>query len=184
MKLILVRHGQTEENNQGIIIGQNPGKLSTEGIESAKKLAAVLKTRDVDYIVSSDLKRCVDTATILVNGRGLSVVFDERLREIDFGEYQGKPYSALIDDYGTDIDKKFPSGESNRQFITRVIDAVNEIYRKHRSDTVLIVSHSGVISIVLAAYHGFTFAKALAELKIGNATKVEVELYLELTYPA
>ena len=182
MKLILVRHGQTKENKRGIIMGQNPGELSEEGIASSKKLAAALKSKDIDFVVSSDLKRCVDTARILLSGRDIELVTEARLREVNFGEYQGKPYMAITGDYTSDLDKKFPSGESNREFIIRVTGCINDVYAKHENETVLVVGHSGTISIILGAYKGVTFEKAIRELKLHNASEVIIEMSSKLTY--
>lgn len=184
MKLILVRHGETEENKQGILLGQSQGVLTKEGIESAKKLATTLQSKNIDYVVSSDLKRCIDTTDILLSSRELEADFDGRLREINFGEFQGKPYGVIADDYSADLDLQFPSGESNRQMITRVTDCVNELLATHSEETVLIVSHSGPISVILAALHGITFIEALTKFKIENTEFVKIEVNSPLSYPA
>ena len=62
MKLILTRHGETVDNIKGILQGQNPGKLSENGIQQAKQLALRLKNENIDAIYSSDLARAADTA--------------------------------------------------------------------------------------------------------------------------
>jgi len=62
MRIILTRHGQTEENLQGILQGHLQGKLSQLGKEQARKLALRLKDEKIDYIYSSDLARAADTA--------------------------------------------------------------------------------------------------------------------------
>lgn len=182
MKLILVRHGQTNENIKGILLGQNPGKLSKEGIESAKKLSKALANKSIDHLISSDLKRCVDTALILVSENGWSLTLDKRLREINFGEYQGKPYGVISGDFSNNLDAKFPSGESNRQLIKRVVDCINEILSTHSNNTILLVSHSGPISAILAAYHGTEFNEALIIYKLGNSEFTEIELDSPLEY--
>ena len=61
MRLILTRHGQTEENVKRILQGHMPGKLTPLGIEQAKKLASRLKDENIDAIYSSDLARTTDT---------------------------------------------------------------------------------------------------------------------------
>ncbi len=62
MKLIITRHGETEENRTGIVQGHLPGQLSESGIEQAQKLALRLKGEKIDVIYSSDLDRASDTA--------------------------------------------------------------------------------------------------------------------------
>jgi len=61
MNIIIVRHGETIENRNGIIQGQRQGHLSKKGIAQAKSLALSLKNENIAAIYSSDLKRCKDT---------------------------------------------------------------------------------------------------------------------------
>lgn len=151
MRILLVRHGQTKENELGIILGQHDGTLSKGGEEGARKLKRTLSKYIIDSVYSSDLGRCVRTANILVEGRGLEVKLDSRLREINFGDYQGEFYSVVRGDYVTNLKKRFPNGESNIQMIHRVIDATNDILKDNQGKTVLIVTHSGPISAIRAA---------------------------------
>lgn len=67
--LYLARHGQTEENMTRIFQGHMPGTLTVEGIAQAEALRDTLRDISLDAVVSSDLKRCVDTACIAVEGR-------------------------------------------------------------------------------------------------------------------
>lgn len=91
MRLIITRHGETEENKQSIIQGHNPGKLSPEGIEQAKKVALRLKDETIDYIYSSDLARAADTAKEIAKFHTETPIkFTEELREIYLGSFQGK----------------------------------------------------------------------------------------------
>jgi len=66
MKLIIVRHGETEENKKGIVMGHLPGKLSQEGINQIKKVALRLKDEKIDFIYSSDLTRASDTGLLIL----------------------------------------------------------------------------------------------------------------------
>lgn len=105
----------------------------------------------IDAVYSSDLGRCVRTANILTEGLGLEIKLESRLREINFGDYQGELYSAVQGDYVTNLRKSFPNGESNIQMIRRVIDALNDILKDNQDKTVLIVTHSGPISAIRAS---------------------------------
>jgi broad specificity phosphatase PhoE len=67
MRLILTRHGETEENKLGIVQGHMQGTLSKEGIHQAEKLAERLRKEKIDAIFSSDLKRAVDTSKIILS---------------------------------------------------------------------------------------------------------------------
>lgn len=91
MKLILTRHGETEENKAGIIQGQGIGRLSDEGKNQAKKIALRLKWEKIDYIYSSDLERAVDTTeSIAMFHPQIPINFTKEMREIYLGSYQWK----------------------------------------------------------------------------------------------
>lgn len=85
--LYLARHGQTEENMTRIFQGHMPGTLTVEGIAQAEALRDTLRDISLDAVVSSDLKRCVDTARIAVEGRNLPWEKMVLLREIDWGSW-------------------------------------------------------------------------------------------------
>ena len=82
MKLILTRHRETEENKEGILQGWLPGHLSLEGKRQAKLVAQRLQDVKVDFIYTSDLKRCLDTASeIAKRHKNAKLIKDKRLRE-------------------------------------------------------------------------------------------------------
>ena len=83
ISLYLARHGQTEENMARIFQGHLPGRLTVEGISQAEVLRDSLKRIPLDAVVSSDLKRCMDTAEIVMEGRELPWETTSLLREID-----------------------------------------------------------------------------------------------------
>jgi glucosyl-3-phosphoglycerate phosphatase len=87
--LVIWRHGETDHNASGIWQGQLDTALSDKGREQALIAAAVLATYNPSVIVSSDLQRAADTARSLASRVGLQVRYDERLREIHAGLWQG-----------------------------------------------------------------------------------------------
>ena len=98
--LYLARHGQTEENIARIFQGHMPGTLTVEGIAQAEALRDTLRNISLDAVVSSDLKRCVDTARIAVEGRNLPWEKTVLLREIDWGSWTGVGRRAWTDKQG------------------------------------------------------------------------------------
>ena len=149
MKLIITRHGQTEENKAGILQGHLPGKLSTLGIEQAKKLALRLKDEKIDYIYSSDLARAESTAKEITQYHpNISIEFTQELRERDLGEYTGIKKSEIgyhARDLITDALQP-KDGESEIEFHNRAEQFFNRILKKHPNDndTVLFVGHHGI----------------------------------------
>lgn len=91
MRLIIVRHGETEENLNEIIQGHLSGKLTEKGIEQAKKLAERLRNEKIEVIFSSDLARTKDIVKEILNFRSkIPVYFVEELRERFHGNFEGK----------------------------------------------------------------------------------------------
>ena len=88
-RLLLLRHGQTEYNATSRMQGQLDTDLSDLGRAQAVAAAEVLAKRQPLVIVSSDLRRALDTATTLGDQAGMSVSIDERLRETHLGDWQG-----------------------------------------------------------------------------------------------
>ncbi|WP_237669638.1 histidine phosphatase family protein, partial [Rhodococcus sp. BS-15] len=94
-RLILLRHGQTEYNATDRMQGQLDTDLSELGRSQAKTAAAELATREPIKIVSSDLRRALDTANALGDAAGVAVSVDERLRETHLGQWQGLTHTEV-----------------------------------------------------------------------------------------
>ena len=145
MRLILVRHGETEENVAGILQGQTPGVLTAAGIDQARKLALRLKDEKIDFIYSSDLKRASDTAEAIAAFH-LSVPFEltPLLRERSLGDLHGfqVPAGENMHVYSDGIIDP-PNGETFPQMAERAEKFFHEILGKHHSQTVLCVAHNG-----------------------------------------
>ena len=110
-KLILVRHGQTQMNVDGIFFGKLDPSLNETGKEQCKKTRELLKDRyKYDFIYSSDLKRASETAEI-VNYLDLPIKLDRRLEEIDFGIFEGLSYKEILEKYPAEAKKVKRSGK-------------------------------------------------------------------------
>src|SRR3989338_4033624 len=117
MKLILVRHGLTEENIKKITQGQTHGKLYPQGIIQAKKVGLKLKDEKIDVVYSSDLKRAVDTTKEIIKFHpDTPVHYVKELREASKGIFDGQP-RKLIKEYRQKLQEplylhKYENGES------------------------------------------------------------------------
>ena len=157
MRLILTRHGETEENKIGIMQGHLPGKLSAEGIEQAQKLALRLKDEKIDFIYSSDLARASDTAKEIASFHPHAPIkFVEDLRERNLGEYQGKKKSDfgwnIKDSKATYLEPK--EGETIEQLYKRAESFLHTIVVQHHKDTILFVGHNGINKALIAVITG------------------------------
>jgi broad specificity phosphatase PhoE len=139
MKLILTRHGETEENRKGIVQGHLPGTLSSEGIMQANKLAIRLKKEKIDAIYSSDLKRAADTAKeISRHHPGIKLHMVKALREGSMGSYEGRHKSEV------DWKNRPKDVESWQEMTERAKSILDEAYSKYPQGTVVFVAHGGI----------------------------------------
>jgi broad specificity phosphatase PhoE len=155
MRILLVRHGQSEWNAQGRWQGQADPHLSDHGREEARLAASGL--RDFEGIVfSSPLLRARETAEIISSHVADGSVFVEPdLREIDVGEFSGLTNDE-IEERLPDAWKSlragrlavFPGGEARDHFLQRVLGSLERIGARHPSANVLAVAHGGAIAAV------------------------------------
>jgi len=157
MRLLIARHGQTKHNLDHRYQGITDAPLNQTGMSQSDKLAGRLSNEQIDVIYSSDLIRCVQTAESIAKEHGLNINKDERLREISFGEWEGMSYNE-IQARSPDLLEKWmadpahvspPNGETLIQLAVRVKSIVDEMKTQHTDQTVLIVTHGGVIRALL-----------------------------------
>ena len=154
--LYIARHGQTEENVQRILQGQMPGHLTAEGIAQAGEMREKLRDIHFDRIISSDLKRAVDTTRIIAEPHGGAFELEPLLRERDFGIHTGGPYIKI----SRELD---PSAETMERLSQRAADFLNEVMRSSGCEimrssapslNILAVSHGLFLRVLQAVYHG------------------------------
>jgi glucosyl-3-phosphoglycerate phosphatase len=157
-RLILLRHGQTDYNVDGRMQGHIDSHLTDAGHEQAAEAAPVLASLAPDRLVSSDLRRAVDTAEVVGAACGLPVKFDPRLRETHLGLWQGqtvadieRDYPGAIATWRSDPAWAPPEGESRIDVVARSRPVVDELDAEFAdsdgvSETVLLVAHGGLIA--------------------------------------
>lgn len=149
MKLIIVRHGETNENANNISMGHIDGTLSEKGKIQVEKLGRRLKDEKIDFIYSSDLGRTKETLKeILKYHSHVPVVYDELLRERAKGIFEGRSQIEHRDAREASGQSRWeyrPEGGEN--FIdvrNRVGSFIEKITKQHSEDeTVLLVTHGG-----------------------------------------
>ena len=156
MRLYLVRHAQTSWNNSGRAQGHTDISLDPEGLEQAQRLASAFEGVSVDRVLSSDLSRCVQTAAPLADAVGFPLEQLKALRERSFGDWEGITFSEVgsrIQERATSRgitaqEVRPPGGESFLDVWNR-LDPVHQMLRQS-DDTIVVVSHGGALSILLA----------------------------------
>jgi broad specificity phosphatase PhoE len=154
----LVRHGESTWNASGLVQGQADGPaLTTLGREQARVLARSIRRFPITRVVTSDLTRAVETASIIGRKLNRPWELEPALRERDFGEAQGTPlralpdeWSGLADDRVFDAEARPPGGESLRELSERVVDFFGRLAGEDHDGDVLVVTHGGVIRVALA----------------------------------
>jgi len=160
--LYLVRHGETEWNKAGIVMGQLDSPLTQTGVEQAAATAQELKSINFDAVFSSDLYRASRTAEIVKLERQLMVQTSKALRERAFGDWQGRAVAEYRKNFQHLFDKieqlseeerkgiKFADNiESDEEVIGRFITRLREIAVAYPGKTVLVVTHGGCIRTFL-----------------------------------
>ena len=142
-----MRHAQAENNVRNELDCNNEKRwaLTTEGKEKAKEVGSSLKEKKVDIIYASPFARTQETAEIIAAELGISkdaIIFDDRLKEINAGEFSGRPLQEFLE-YREQYDYShpFPGGESHMDAKRRFGSFLYDIEQKHQNQTILIVTH-------------------------------------------
>jgi probable phosphomutase (TIGR03848 family) len=161
--LILVRHGRSTANTEGVLAGWTPGiALDERGAAQAAALPGRLAGLPIAEVVTSPLQRCRETIRPLLDARpGLDPHTEDRIGECDYGDWSGRKLAELNDEPLMEVVQthptavEFPGGESMRTMQHRAAEAVREwnarVEREHGADAVyLMCSHGDVIKSLVA----------------------------------
>jgi broad specificity phosphatase PhoE len=154
-------HGTTTDNERGIATGWLPGALSALGIEQSKELGELVKDKQFDAVFCSDLKRAVDSAD-LVFGAKHTILQDKRLREVNYGDWNGKPemFKNTPEKY---ISTPFPNGESFQDVERRMREFIQDIQNTYTGKSIAIVAHQAPQLALDVICNDKTWEQALAD---------------------
>ena len=155
-ELVLIRHGETDMNRELRFQGQVNVGLNAIGHEQARRLAARMAGEQADAVYVSDLLRARQTAEPIAGELAMSYVTESGLREQHFGRVDGMRVEDIQRDHPDawagwlrfEEDFAMPEGESTRSFHARVMEAVQRLVAAHRDDTVVVVTHGGVLDMI------------------------------------
>jgi alpha-ribazole phosphatase len=175
MKIYLIRHGETKEGAEGIILGSIGGELNENGIKYSQNIADFLKGKNIHIskIFTSDLNRAIKTAEIIANNLNVPVEIENLVRERGAGVVEGKKDSDI--DWQTYKlapleDRKHLGGESFQVVKIRAQQFLSKL-KTHPQNDLLVVSHSVFILMLLSIVKGTTIDE---ELKTKSGNKIFV----------
>ncbi len=182
--LYILRHGETTWNTQHLLQGVSDSPLTEDGISQAVSAAEDFRPEQFAAVFSSDLLRAKRTAEIIALEHDLAVKSTELLRERNFGEYEGKHVAIFrqeLNERAKNLTaeerhhlKLVADMESDAEVISRLITFLRETAVAYPGEKVLLVTHSGVIRILLL-HLGYVTQSELDQLKIHNLAYVKLE---------
>ena len=165
--LYLVRHGETVDNANQIMQGQTQGELNENGIKQARQFSEEWKDKPVDVVISSDLKRSVDTARIIAEPHHLEVISTPLLRERDWGSFTGRYIPDLKGEIWPD------DIETLENLLSRACEFIAYVKQTFPEKKVLAVGHG----IINKAIQSFYYQKPMNEIhRMTNAEVRTLEL--------
>lgn len=179
MILYIVRHGQTDNNINGIIQGIIESDLNETGKKQAEEVYEKLKGVDIDLVISSPLQRALETAEIITKGRDIPLVIDKRIIERNAGDFEGKKDIGydhkLVWDYKLNTDLN-ANVEKVQDIFKRVKSFLEDIKTKYKDKTVLIVTHEATLRALNYSILGFNEDDDLSKLEIKNCTLFQYKI--------
>ena len=176
--IILLRHGQADNNTKKILAGRTPGiNLTEQGREQAEQSGQMLKDLNISAIYSSPIDRAMQTAEIVGKHCGVEPISDDRLIELDMGKFTMIPYEKIFEKHGN-VFLKFYEGsleishngvESFAEVQKRIFDMVDFVKNKHKDENVVLVTHMDPIKAVIGKILSLQ-PEILFQLIIANAS--------------
>lgn len=160
MKIYFMVHATSEDNEKGIASGWRDTRLSEVGRRQAAERRTALEGVAIDRVFCSDLARAVETAR-LAFGETHPVVSDSRLRELNYGDYNGQPREIVDPMKKGRIEAAFPGGESYGQAVERVHSFLKELQQRSGRENVVIVGHSATKTGLDTFFLGKTIEECL-----------------------
>ena len=159
--LYIIRHGRTDWNDLHKLQGRTDIPLNEDGREMAKKAALEIRDVHCDICFCSPLKRSAETAQILLEGRDIPIIYDERLVEMGFGEYEG--IAGYFDGIDSPVSAFFMNPDRYSAPIAAGAESMDELFERtgsfleekvmpelNRGRDVLIVGHGAMNSAIIS----------------------------------
>ena len=178
MKVIIVRHGQTNWNRDNILQGQKETTLNEDGIGEAKILKKELESKKISKVYCSPLIRTKQTCDIILEDKNIEVLYEDGLKERSYGILEGTKGEKLdlkTEYWDIDNNNKPTNGESIKEFFERVHKTYKQILNENKDEegNILLITHSGVVIAIEIYEKGITGNTDYFKLGIENCESRE-----------
>jgi len=180
--ILLVRHGETDWNRSGQIMGARPVPLNQNGIVQAARLALQLAALPPPLLYSSPMARARQTADILASTLHVPVVEEPGLSEIGVGEWEGRYWHefdgdpARVNFYRLPEEARAPGGETLGEVQRRAVTAVQQMARGADAKPAVLVTHADVIRTIVAHYLEADL-QTMRHMQIGHASVTALTIH-------
>ena len=177
MKLYVVRHGETIWNKEHKVQGITDIPLTEKGKEEAKDLQDLIKTLNIDVVISSPLTRARETAKIITDS-SLPINTDDRIKERDWGLNEGADIDSVDkwDCWDVILNTRVQNIEPIQDFMYRVSDFIEDIKVKYKDKNVLVVTHSAVSRVIHYLLEEIPEDANLSRIDIPNLRIIEYKI--------
>lgn len=162
VKITYLVHGTTTDNEQDLATGWLPGELSEVGKVQAKQLGQQVANKHFDVVFCSDLERAARSAELAFAGTH-TIIPDKRLRECNYGNWNGKHISLFKDRLADFVDTPFPNGESYKDTEARLANFVDFLKQHYNGKHVAIVAHQAPQLALDVLLKGKTWQQAISD---------------------
>ncbi len=158
LRLLLVRHGETDWNQQMRFQGQTDVPLNAKGLEQADTIARRLRNEPLQAIYSSDLQRAMQTAHVVATYHDLKPIPDSGLRELSYGVWEGMSREEILQSEWAELFERYrkdslrhrpPGAEYPEQIIERSRQVLQRIRHAHGEGSVCVVGHGGSLRALI-----------------------------------
>jgi len=182
-KLLLLRHGDIGEQYRDRYIGSTDVSMSPRGHQQVMAVLALLRKGEPCQCISSPMKRCRETAAVIMEAADMKFTVDPDLREIDFGQWEGMTFDEIQEAFPDQTDRwaefnadfSFPEGEKIADFQARIIGVAHRL-ETYPADTIVVCTHGGVIRLLICHFLGLQPWQYIL-FKVKHASLTTIELF-------
>lgn len=183
MRFYFVRHGETDWNKHRVFQGHTDIPLNEEGKKQVRRAAQHLSNKKIEAVYTSDLIRAYQTAQIIAEMHNVKTIKDDRLREVNFGEWEGLNYEEIsakhkeaLDAWLNDIiGTQLPGGGSVKDVLRNLVSFIDDMISRNHQELV-VTTHGGVIKTLIWHINEGKVVLWEQEVSLGSITILDYDV--------